>query len=219
MVAATTSPISPSTTPIHAAADRPSTLRTSGLYGWATASAGRSMTSLTTPMQSWIGSIVPTSWMMRTVLGTPRPASPAIATSTSVTSSDGPGWPRKISDRSLPPGRRSSHHTGRAALLLGRFSVGVGRSGLVLSAELMLGVHRGLHRLPRGGQRSVSGRLLGGDLGGEQAIVQGVFEAADRPLGMFRWAVGRFGIGHALTLARLAVASSSGRPKVWSRMC
>ena len=36
-----------------------------------------------------------------------------------MTSTDGPGWAMKMSDRIAPPGLRSSHHTGRVVLFLG----------------------------------------------------------------------------------------------------
>ena len=215
MVAATPSPITPRTAPIQAAADRPSTPRTSGLYGWATASAGTSTTSLTTPMQSWIGSIVPTNCRIRTGSGTPRPASPAIATNTTVTSSDGPGCPRKTSERIRPPGDRSSHHAGRGGLFLGRISGGFVGCGLVAIAKLVLGVDGRFRGLPRGGQGPVPSCLLGRDLRGEQAVVQGVLEAADPALGVLRRVIGA---GVSVTFSLISPCSHlvAAAPEVWS---
>src|ERR1700693_3567502 len=171
-----------------------------------------STTSLTTRMQSWMGSIVPTSCRTRIASGTPLPANPAMATNTRVTSSDGPGCPRKISKRILPPGDRSSHHEGRVGLFLGRISGGCVLVGI---AKLMLGVHRCLHGLPRGRQRSIPCRLLGSDLGGKQAIMHGVLEAPDPALGMFRRAVGCWSIGHVLTHESFGHLVAGG-PEGWS---
>ncbi len=106
----------------------------------------------------------------------------------------------KMSDRIAPPGFRSSHHTGGVSYSLGESGSESAAPELVAAAELVLGVGSGLGRLTSSRQRAVAGRLLGGNLGREQTIVDRVLEAAQPALlvlgGIFRgWR-----IGHLLTL-------------------
>src|SRR5579863_7015998 len=135
---------------------------------------------------------------MRTPSGTPRPASPAIATSTTVTSTDGPGWPMKMSDRIFPPGCRSSHHMGRSDLRLGRVGAGFGFR-LVIATELVRRVGGGLGSLSCSGQRAESCRLLRSNLRCKQTIVDGVLEAMKPALLVRGRIFGGRRIAHVLT--------------------
>src|ERR1022692_1761160 len=158
-------------------------------------------------MQNWTGSIAPINWRIRIASGTRCSARPAIAIRTAVTSTDGPGWAKKTSDCTAPSGSRSSHHTGRVALFLGRIGVGIGSAGLVLT-ELMARVRGRLSGLTCRGERAVPGRLLGRDLGREETVVHGVLEAAKPALFVLGRVLGRWRLGHLLTHGRLAAFAS-----------
>jgi hypothetical protein len=120
----------------------------------------------------------------------------------------------KMSDRILPPGRRSSHHTGRAALWLGRFGGG-GFARLIAAAELTLRVRGGFGGLTRRGERSIARGLLSGDLGRQQAIVDGVLEPMQAAFFVLWRIFRRWRVGHVLTLSQMQLSRLVG-PAVWA---